>query len=116
MVFGGTVRDENEGRSVDGITYTAYEPLAEKALAEIESETLSSFPIDSCRILHRVGKLSLGELSVLVVVRAAHRADAFAGARFALDTLKQRVPIWKEEHYLDGDSRYLEGTPLAARD
>jgi molybdopterin synthase catalytic subunit len=116
VIFGGTVRDENEGRPVDGITYTAYEPLAEKTLGIIEGETLASFPIQSCRILHRLGELSVGETSVLVVVRAAHRADAFAAARFAIDTLKQRVPIWKEEHYIDGDSRYLEGTPISARD
>ncbi|MGH8457881.1 MAG: molybdenum cofactor biosynthesis protein MoaE, partial [Nevskiales bacterium] len=63
-------------------------------------------------IMHRIGQLSLQEFSVLVVVRAAHRATAFDAARYAIDALKQRVPIWKEEHYTGGGSRYLDGTPL----
>ncbi len=112
VVFGGTVRNANEGRSVSGMAYSAYAPLAEKTLAEIEQETLRQFDIRHCRILHRTGELALGELSVLVVVRAAHRDTAFAAARHAIDTLKQRVPVWKQERYTDGDSRYLEGIPL----
>jgi molybdopterin synthase catalytic subunit len=112
VVFGGTVRLENDGRQVTGIHYTAHAPLAEKTLAEVETETLGRFAIESCRILHRIGELALGELSVLVVVRAAHRADAFAAARYAIDKLKQRVPIWKEERYTSGDSEYLEGVSL----
>jgi molybdopterin synthase catalytic subunit len=112
VVFGGTVRNQSEDRPVSGMSYSAYTPLAEKALAEIEQETLRRFAIQQCRIVHRVGELSLQELSVLVVVRAAHRAAAFEAAQYAIDTLKQRVPIWKQEHYTDGDSRYLEGVPL----
>ncbi|HXG29315.1 MAG TPA: molybdenum cofactor biosynthesis protein MoaE [Nevskiales bacterium] len=114
VVFGGTVRNANEGRPVSGMAYSAYAPLAEKLLAEIEQDTLRRFDIRHCRIQHRTGELALGELSVLVVVRAAHRDAAFAAARHAIDTLKQRVPIWKQEHYPDGDSRYLEGVPLSA--
>ena len=112
VVFGGTVRNQNEDRPVSGMSYTAYLPLAEKALVEIEQETLHRFAIQQCHIVHRLGELSLQEFSVLVVVRAAHRAAAFEAAQYAINTLKQRVPIWKEEHYADGDSRYLEGTPL----
>jgi molybdopterin synthase catalytic subunit len=112
VVFGGTVRNSNDGRPVAGIHYSAHAPLAEKTLTDIEQETLSRFDIRQCRILHRVGDLSLREFSVLVVVRAAHRAAAFDAARYAIDTLKQRVPIWKEELYPEGDSRFLEGTPL----
>lgn len=112
VVFGGTVRNRNEGRPVEGMAYSAYAPLAEKTLGEIEQETLRRFDIRQCRIVHRVGELGLGDLSVLVVVRAAHRDAAFAAARHAIDTLKQRVPIWKQEHYMDGASRYLEGISL----
>ena len=114
VVFGGTVRDVNDGRAVTGIEYTAYEPLAERALADIEAETCARFAVESCQLRHRIGELVLGDLSVLVVVRAAHRDAAFAAARFAIDTLKQRVPVWKEERYAEGDSRFLEGQPLPA--
>jgi molybdopterin synthase catalytic subunit len=112
VVFGGTVRNANDGRPVAGMAYSAYVPLAEKTLAEIEQDTLRRFDVRQCRILHRTGELALGELSVLVVVRAAHRDAAFAAARHAIDTLKQRVPIWKEERYTDGASRFHEGVPL----
>ncbi len=112
VVFGGTVRIENDGKCVNGMTYSAYAPLAEKTLADIEAECLRKFSILRCRLLHRTGTLKLGELSVLIVVRAAHRAAAFEAARWAIDTLKQRVPIWKEEHYADGVSVHLAGVEL----
>lgn len=109
VVFGGTVRLDD---GVQAIDYTAYAPLAEKALAEIEQETLSRFDVRHCRLVHRLGLLKLGELSVLVVVRAGHRAAAFEAARWAIDTLKQRIPVWKEEHYHDGRQIFVEGQPL----
>lgn len=112
VLFGGTVRNENEGRGVSGIEYSAHAPLAEKTIAEIEQEVLRQFDVRQCRIIHRIGELSVGDTSVLVVVRAAHRDEAFAAARHAIDTLKKRVPIWKNERYRDGDSRYLEGVSL----
>ncbi len=116
VVFYGTVRDHNDGRPVESMTYEAHVPLAEKVLAEIEQETLAKFSARRCRIQHRVGHLALGEPSVLIVVRAGHRDAAYAASRYAIDELKQRAPIWKEEHYADGDSRYLEGVPLARKD
>ncbi|ABI56906.1 molybdenum cofactor biosynthesis protein MoaE [Alkalilimnicola ehrlichii MLHE-1] len=112
VVFSGTVRNHHEGRSVKAISYTVYKPLAERVLAEIEQEAVSRFPIQSCRIVHRIGELAVGEDSVLVVVRSAHRGDAFDAARFAIDTLKQRAPVWKNEVYADGSSRYQDGVPL----
>ncbi len=112
VVFGGTVRNVHEGRAVQGMSYTAYAPLAEKTLSEIEAETRTRFDVTQCRLIHRLGELAVGELSVLVVVRAAHRDAAFKAARWAIDTLKQRVPIWKEEHYRDGKSAHLEGIEL----
>ncbi len=114
VVFGGTVRNLNEGKAVSGIEYTAHAPLAEKTLAEIEREALHKFKVKQCRILHRLGELQVGDLSVLVVVRAAHRDEAFTAAQYAIDTLKRRVAIWKNEHYSDGESRFLEGNSLAA--
>jgi molybdopterin synthase catalytic subunit len=112
VIFYGTVRNENEGRPVQAMTYEAHVSLAEKVLAEIEQEVLDKFDARRCRIQHRTGTLQLGEPSVLIVVRAGHRAEAYAASRYAIDEVKQRAPIWKEEHYADGDSRYLDGIPL----
>lgn len=109
VVFGGAVRLDD---GVQAIDYTAYAPLAEKTLAEIEQETLQRFDVRHCRLVHRTGLLRLGELSVLVVVRAGHRGPAFEAARWAIDTLKQRVPVWKQEHYLDGRSTFVEGQQI----
>src|SRR5512133_1547136 len=100
VIFYGTVRNENEGQPVHSMTYEAHVSLAEKVLHEIESEALSKFVIQKCRIQHRIGLLRLGEASVIIVVRSAHRADGYAASRYAIDELKQRAPIWKEEHYV----------------
>lgn len=112
VVFGGTVRRHHDGKAVTAIDYSAYEPLAEKALAEVEAQTLERFDVLSCRIRHRTGALQVGELSVLVVVRAAHRGEAFEAARHAIDTLKRTAPVWKREAYADGTEVYLQGEPL----
>lgn len=112
IVFYGTVRDQNEGQPVNGMSYEAHVSMAEKVLAEIEQEAIQRFGARRVRIQHRIGALALGEPSVLVVVRAAHRAESYAASRYAIDELKQRAPIWKEEHYVSGDSRYLDGVPL----
>lgn len=112
-VFAGTVREENEGRPVEALVYEAQVPLAERTLSELEEEVVERFDVRRCRIQHRVGRLEVGETSVIVVVRAPHRADAFAGCRHAIDELKRRLPVWKEERYADGTRQYLDGTPLA---
>jgi molybdopterin synthase catalytic subunit len=112
VVFSGDIRNHNEGRSVTGITFEAHETLASKAIEALEKEVLARFDVAQCRIQHRTGDIPVGESSVLIVVRAAHRAEAFDGCRHAIDELKERVPIWKREHYADGDSSYLEGKPL----
>ncbi len=111
-IFVGTVRDENEGRRVTGITYEAQPALASRALAAIEQEALARFRIQRCRLVHRTGTLAVGEASVVIVVRSAHRDEAFQALRYAIEELKARVPVWKEEHYEDGRSAYLEGVPL----
>jgi molybdopterin synthase catalytic subunit len=112
VVFGGTVREHNEGRPVDGMHYDAHIELAARTLAALEAEVCERFGVLHCRVQHRIGALALEELSVLVVVRSAHRAAAFEAGRYAIDTLKERLPVWKHEHYTDGDARYLDGTPL----
>lgn len=112
VVFGGTVRITNQGREVECMDYSAYGALAARTLADIERETLAAFDIQACRLQHRTGRLALGEVSVYVVVRAVHRAPAFEAARHALEELKARVAVWKNEYYTDGSSAYLEGTEV----
>lgn len=113
-VFGGTVRELNEGRPVSGMTYDGHTSMGAKLLARLEAEAIERFGVRHCRIMHRIGALALGETSVYVVVRSAHRASSFDAARWAIDTLKLELPVWKEEHYIDGESRYLRGTPLGS--
>ena len=112
VVFSGTVRNHHEGHSVEAIGYSAYQPLAERVLRELEAEVCQRFPVARCRIMHRVGELAIGDSSVLVVVRAAHRGDAFEAARYAIDTLKERAPFWKNERFTDGSSAYQDGVAL----
>lgn len=115
VVFSGDVRNHNEGKEgVVAIEYEAHETIASKTLKTIEDEVLEQFEVHRCRIQHRLGRVEVGESSVLVVCRAAHRDGAYRGARYAIDKLKQRTPIWKREFYEDGTSRYLDGTPLGA--
>ncbi len=112
VVFGGTVRRHHDDKAVTAIEYSAYAQLAEKALAEVEAQAMAQFDILSCVIRHRTGKLEVGELSVVVVVRSEHRADAFEAGRFAIDTLKKTAPVWKREAYADGTEVYLQGETL----
>jgi len=110
-VFAGTVRNTHEGNAVSGMTYHAHRGLAEARLREIEATAEARFKV-SVLVAHAVGKLQIGEISVIVVIRGGHRADGFEACRWAIDTIKQAVPIWKEEHYLDGEARFLEGIPI----
>ncbi|HUP91311.1 MAG TPA: molybdenum cofactor biosynthesis protein MoaE [Solimonas sp.] len=110
VVFGGTVRRDDGVRRID---YSAYLPLAIRVLQEIEAEVCARFEVARCRIVHRIGAVALGELSVIVVVRAPHRGEAFRGAQYAIDELKQRLPVWKEEQLAGAASRFVAGVPLA---
>jgi len=111
-LFVGVVRDQNAGRAVLRLEYEAYEEMALPLMEEIAAEARRRFPITGIRLVHRLGALAIGEASVAVAVASPHRAEAFAACRFAIDTLKARVPIWKKELYADG-SAWLEG-PKAA--
>lgn len=100
--FTGVVRDHNEGRAVTRLEYEAYPAMAESEMRRIGTEVLAATGADGLAIAHRVGSLAVGEPSVVVTAAAAHRADAFAACRRAIDELKARVPIWKREHTADG--------------
>lgn len=101
-LFLGVVRNENRGRRVKHLEYEAYEEMALPLMEEIAAETRSRFPVSGVRLVHRLGRLEIGEASVVVAVCSPHRAEAFAACHHAIDTLKARVPIWKKEHYADG--------------
>lgn len=110
-VFAGTVRNVHNGRGVVSIRYHAHAPLAERRLAEIEAETARRFGVQ-VRLAHAVGELQVGEASVVVVVHGGHRKEAFEACRWAIDTIKSAVPVWKEERYTDGEVLWQDGTPL----
>jgi molybdopterin synthase catalytic subunit len=100
-VFLGVVRNNNAGRVVTHLEYEAFEEMALPLLEAIETEVRATWAVTDVRIVHRLGSLQVGEVSVAVVATSPHRPEAFAAARFAIDTLKARVPIWKKEHYPD---------------
>jgi len=107
-LFVGVVRNENQGRSVLRLEYEAYEEMALPLMEDIAQETARRYPVSAVRLVHRLGPLEIGEASVAVAVASPHRGEAFAACRFAIDTLKAKVPIWKKEHYADGTA-WLEG-------
>jgi molybdopterin synthase catalytic subunit len=111
-LFLGVVRNENGGRPVRHLEYEAYEEMAAPLMREIEAEVRSRFGVTDVRLVHRLGRLEIGEPSVAVAVAAPHRAEAFAACRYAIDTLKAKVPIWKKEFYADG-AVWLEGASVS---
>ncbi len=104
VVFSGVVRNETQGRPVKFLEYEAHAPMAEAKLREIGLAVRARWPgVKRVAMWHRVGRLEIGEASVLIAVSAAHRQDAFEACKFAIDTLKQTVPVWKKEHFEDGE-------------
>jgi molybdopterin synthase catalytic subunit len=112
-VFLGTVRDLNDGRAVSGMDYEAYEGMAASELAAVAREVCDATPGLRVAIEHRIGALAIGEVSVAIVAAHAHRGPALDGARAIIESLKQRVPIWKREHYLDGERAWVDPTKSA---
>jgi molybdopterin synthase catalytic subunit len=108
-LFLGVVRNENAGRAVLRLEYDCYEEMALPLLQQIARDACARFPVTDVRIVHRVGALAIGEASVAIAVVSPHRAQAFEACRFAIDTLKKTVPIWKKEFYADG-AVWLEGS------
>jgi molybdopterin synthase catalytic subunit len=102
VVFLGTVRDNNRGRHVKYLEYEAYQAMARKEMRKVAADAQRQWPLLSIAIVHRLGHLEIGEISVAIAVAAGHRSEAFEAARFAIDTLKHTVPIWKKEVWADG--------------
>lgn len=101
-VFDGIVRNNTRGRQTLFLDYEAYEEMALSQMRSLAAEALAKFAIRDVALLHRLGRLEVGETSVLIVVASAHRAAAFDACRWLIDTLKKTVPIWKKEHFADG--------------
>jgi molybdopterin synthase catalytic subunit len=110
VLFLGRVRDEARGRPVRQLDYDAYEGMAQSELAELERLALAEHGAARVALVHRTGRLVVGELAVAIAVAAPHRAQAFDACRWLIDALKQRVPIWKKEWYADG-SEWVSDRP-----
>lgn len=111
--FLGIVRDHHAGRPVTGLTYSAYEPMAEAVCAEIVAEAELRWPV-RVALVHRLGALSIGEAAVAIAVAGDHRDEAFAACRHVIEEVKRRVPVWKLERFADGTEEWVDPTrPLA---
>lgn len=103
-VFIGTVRAHSQGREVRHLIYEAYPEMAEAKMREIGKEILERWGLDRVVIVHRVGRLEIGEISVVIAVGAAHRKEAFEACRYCVEALKAKVPIWKKEVFREGEA------------
>ena len=103
VTFSGVVRDHHDGKRVVGISYEAYGDMAEAMMRRIAEDVGQRWPETRIAMVHRTGKLEIGEASVLIAVSAPHRAEAFDACEYAIDTLKQLVPVWKKEAYEGGE-------------
>jgi molybdopterin synthase catalytic subunit len=108
VTFAGVVRDNARGKRVRSLEYDAYPEMAEREMRAIAGEVAQRWPESTLAMVHRVGPLAIGEVSVVIVAACPHRAEAFAACRYAIDELKSRVPIWKKEFYEDGEA-WVEG-------
>ena len=111
VIFEGIVRNHTRGRRTLYLDYEAYEPMALAQLRGLAAEARTRFPVRDAAIVHRVGRLEIGETSVAIVVASAHRAAAFDACRWIIDTLKRTVPIWKKEYFADG-AVWADGEPF----
>ncbi|MEA5514712.1 molybdenum cofactor biosynthesis protein MoaE [Nodularia sp. UHCC 0506] len=108
VVMSGMVRNQTDGQPVIALEYQAYEPMALRVFYQIAADLRSTWSdVKRVVIYHRVGRLQVGEISVLVAVGCPHRSEAFEACRYAIDTLKHNAPIWKKEHWADGSSTWV---------
>ena len=114
VLFVGTVREVNDGRAVTGIDYSAYSTMALRELEAIAAEAAERFGTTHVVVEHRLGTLGLGEASVAIAISHPRRGPAMDGARFVIEELKRRVPIWKREHYTDGTREWVDPTGRAS--
>ncbi len=111
-LFYGVARNHSQGRRVVALEYDAYPSMAERKLREVAHEVSERWPITGIGIHHRTGRLAIGDASLLVAVSSEHRAQAFEACHFAVDRVKEIVPVWKKEIWADGDGSWVEGHPV----
>ena len=109
LLFVGVVRDHNDGSAVTGLTYEAYDEMATRVLDEIAGEAAERLETPRIAVVHRVGELEVGEVSVAIAASSPHRGAAFDATRYVIEEIKKRLPVWKKEHYVDGDAAWLAG-------
>lgn len=109
VLFLGTVRGTNQGRSVEWIDYHAFEPMARSLLEAVLEEASDQFGIERAAVVHRLGKIGVGEISIALALSSPHRAEAFEAVRWMMDRIKRTVPIWKKESFEDGGSDWVAG-------
>lgn len=107
LLFLGVTRQHTHGRETTKLQYDAYEEMAIQELTALKSEACARWDLIECHIVHRLGEVPLGEASVAIVTASAHRKPAFEAGEWLIDTLKQRVPIWKQEHWADGTTDWV---------
>ena len=110
LLFLGIVRDHADGRPVQGMRYDAYVEMAESVLREIALEAAARLGTDRLAVVHRVGDLEVGEVSVAIAASSPHRAESFDASRYVIEEIKKRLPVWKKEHYSDGQAEWVAGT------
>lgn len=108
-IFIGAVRNHHEGLAVKALKYTAYIPVSEKMIRQIEQDIQHKYGVSYVRVIHRIGALVIGETAIIAIAYAAHRREAFAACEEAVERVKHEVPVWKEEFYIDGSSQYIAG-------
>lgn len=113
VLFLGVVRDHNDGAAVTGVTYDAYEEMAARVLVDVAGEAAERLGTDGLAVVHRIGDLAIGDVSVAIAASSPHRAEAFDAARYVIEEIKNRLPVWKKEHYVAAESRWLGGSPPA---
>jgi molybdopterin synthase catalytic subunit len=112
VLFLGTVRRSGEAGSVSGISYEAYRSMSDRRIENVIERAKKRWPVKKVKVVHRVGELRLGEVSVAVAVSAEHRKEAFQACRYIIDNVKSKVPIWKKERLVGGRERWVEGKRL----
>ena len=106
VLFFGMIRDHSQGRKVKFLNYEAYESMAERLLDDLVKEAQRTWRLEDVRLLHRTGRLELGDIAVAIDVRSAHREEAYLASRFLIEQIKHQVPIWKKEYFEDGTSEW----------
>jgi len=113
-IFIGTTRNHSDGKTVTLLEYEAYEPMAFAVIEHLVEEAKRRWPLNRVAVVHRLGRVPVGEASVAVAVAAAHRNEAFEGCRFLIDMIKKDVPIWKKEFFSDGSTEWSKAGSHAA--